>query len=83
MKKQFLLIIHLEYFVQLLKYMCAWHFAFPITEQENKSTYWQIVASGTPGENGRGGFTRQAMQMDAQGNPSQTIEDFALVNARF
>jgi hypothetical protein len=72
-----------EYFVQLLKYMCAWHFAFPITEQENKSTYWQIVASGTPGENGRGGFARQAMQMDAQGNPSSTIEDFILVSARF
>ena len=38
---------------------------------------------GTPSENGRGGYMRTAMQNDAAGNPSKTIEEFALVDARF
>jgi hypothetical protein len=72
-----------QYFVKLLKYMLAWHLAYPVTEMENKAAYWQTVAVGTIGENMRGGFARQAMQMDAAGNPSQVIEEFALVDARF
>jgi hypothetical protein len=72
-----------KYFVQLLKYICAWHFAFPITEQENKTVYWQTIAIGTPSENGRGGYMRTAMQNDAAGNPSKTIEEFILIDSRF
>jgi hypothetical protein len=71
------------YFVQLLKYYMAWHLAMPITEQEGKSGYWQGVAVGGPAENGRGGFFRQASNIDGQGQPPQVIEDYALVAARF
>ena len=72
-----------QYFVQLLKYQMAWHLAYPITEQSEKTQYWQQVALGTPGENGRGGYFRQAMSMDSQGQPSQVIEDYALSAIRF
>jgi hypothetical protein len=72
-----------QYFVQLLKYMMAWHLAYPITEQQDKAIYWQTVAVGTPGDNGRGGYMRQAMNMDGYGQPTQAIEDFSLINARF
>lgn len=72
-----------QYFVQLLKYMMAWHLAYPITEQQDKAGYWQGIAVGGPSENGRGGYMRQAMQMDAQGQPPQVIEDFALIAARY
>jgi hypothetical protein len=72
-----------QYFVQLLKYMMAWHLAMPVTEQESKTGYWQGVAVGGPAENGRGGFMRQAMNIDGQGQPPQVLEDYALVAARF
>lgn len=68
-----------QYFVQLLKYMMAWHLAFPITEQESKTQYWQSVAIGS----GRDGYFRQAANIDGQGQPPQVIEDFALIEARF
>lgn len=71
-----------QYFIQLLKYMMAWHLAMPITEQETKAQYWQGVAVGGPSENGRGGFMRQAMNIDGQGQPPQVLEDYALVAAR-
>lgn len=72
-----------QYFVQLLKYAMAWHLAQPVTEQEAKAQYWQGVAFGGPSENGRGGFFRQAANIDGQGQPPQVIEDYALVAARF
>lgn len=72
-----------KYFIQLLKYMMAWHLAMPITEQESKTGYWQGVAVGGQAENGRGGFMRQAMNIDGQGQPPQVLEDYALVAARF
>ena len=72
-----------QYFVQLLKYMMAWHLAYPITEQETKTGYWQGVAVGAPSENGRGGYFRQASNIDAQGQPPQVIEDYELVAVRF
>ena len=72
-----------QYFVQLLKYMMAWHLAYPITEQETKTGYWQGVAIGAPSENGRGGYFRQAMNIDAQGQPPQIIEDYELVAVRY
>lgn len=72
-----------KYFVQLLKYLVAWHIAEPITEQNSKAVYWQGVAVGAPSENGRGGYFRTAMQIDGQGNPSRAFSDFTLVDARF
>jgi len=71
-----------QYFVQLLKYMVAWHIAETITEQQDKSARWQRVATGDPSENGRGGYMRQAMQIDGQNNPMRIIEDFSLIAVR-
>jgi hypothetical protein len=70
------------YFVQLLKYHLAWHLAMPITEQIDRAQYWQGVAVGGPGENGRGGYLRTAMNIDGQGQAMQVIEDFTLVAVR-
>lgn len=72
-----------QYFVQLLKYMMAWHLAYPITEQETKTGYWQTLSIGSPAENGRGGYFRQASNIDAQGQPPQVIEDYELVAVRY
>lgn len=71
-----------KYFVQLLKYMMAWHLAEPVTEQREKSVYWQQVAVGSPTENGRGGYFRTATNIDGQGQPSRVIEDFSLIAVR-
>lgn len=71
-----------QYFVQLMKYMMAWHLALPITEQSDRAQYWQGVAVGAPAENGRGGYMRQAMNIDGQHNPVRVIEDFSLVAVR-
>jgi len=72
-----------HFFVQLLKYQMAWHLAMPITDQNEKSAYWQQVAEGTPGENGRGGYMRQAMNIDGQGQPNNAIQDFSLIDVRY
>ena len=72
-----------SYFVQLLKYMMTWHLALPITDQTDKSQYWQSVATGAPGENGRGGYLRQAMNIDGAGNPTNAINDFSLIAVRY
>jgi hypothetical protein len=31
----------------------------------------------------RGGYFRQACQMDSQGNPTRVIEDYSLIAVRF
>jgi len=72
-----------HYFVQLLKYQLAWHLAMPITDQADRAEYWKTVAEGTPGENGRGGYMRQAMNIDGQGKPTNAIQDFSLINVRY
>ncbi len=71
------------YFVQLLKYMAAWHFAMPITDQVDKAQYWQQIAVGAPSENNRGGYMRTAMNIDGQNNPVQSIEDYSLIAVRY
>lgn len=71
------------YFVQLMKYMMSWHLAIPITDQVEKAQYWQGVAVGSPDQNGRGGYTRIAMNMDGAGQPNFAITDFPLVDVRF
>jgi hypothetical protein len=72
-----------QYFVQLLKYQLAWHIAEAITEQGDKADRWRRIALGDPAENMRGGYFRQACQMDSQGNPSRVIEDYSLIAVRF
>jgi len=71
-----------KYFVQLLKYMMAWHLAEPITEQREKAIYWQQISVGSPTENGRGGYFRTATNIDGQGQPSRVIEDYSLIAVR-
>jgi hypothetical protein len=71
------------YFVQLLKYLMAWHLSLPITDQADKAQYWQGVAVGSPGENGRGGYMRTATQVDGQSQPVNVIEDYSLIVARY
>ena len=72
-----------SYFVQLLKYMMAWHLSGPITDQVEKTQYWQTVAVGNPSENNRGGFFRTASSMDGQGQTSASFEDFSLIAVRY
>jgi len=71
------------YFIQLLKYMMAWHLSDPITDQVTKTTYWQQLAVGGPGENNRGGYFRTATSIDGQGNTNPAFEDFSLIAVRF
>lgn len=70
------------WFVQLLKYLMAWHLSVPITDQVDKAQYWQSVAIGSPGENGRGGYMRTAMNIDGQNQPVNGIKDFPLIAVR-
>lgn len=71
-----------SYFVQLLVYMMAWHLAEPVTDQITKSDYWRKVAVGTESENGRGGYFRQATNIDGRGKPNYAIVDFPLTDVR-
>ncbi len=71
-----------KYFVQLLKYMMAWHLAEPVTEQREKAVYWQQISVGSAAENGRGGYFRTATNIDGQGQPSRVIEDYSLIAVR-
>lgn len=70
------------WFVQLLKYIMAWHLSVPITDQVDKAQYWQSIAIGSPGENGRGGYMRTAMNIDGQNQPVNGIKDFSLIAVR-
>jgi hypothetical protein len=74
--------IYPRYFVMLLIYDLCAHLAEPITDQVTKADYWRSVAFGSPQENGRGGFFRQAANADARGNPTAAIFDFPLVDVR-
>lgn len=71
-----------SYFVQLLVYMMAWHLAEPVTDQITKADYWKKVAVGTEIENGRGGYFRQASNVDGRGKPNYAIVDFPLTDVR-
>lgn len=70
------------YFIQLMKYMMAWHLAIPITDQIDKATYWQGIAIGSASENNRGGYMRTATSIDGQGQPISVIEDYSLIDVR-
>lgn len=70
------------YFVQLLKMAVASVIAETVTEQTTKSDYWHRRAFGQEFENGRGGYFRQATQMDGQNTVAEAIENFELVVTR-
>ena len=71
-----------RFFVQLLKYHTAWHIAEPVTDQISKAEYWQSVAVGAPSENMRGGYFRQAMNIDGQTSPPQQLQNFEIIDVR-
>lgn len=70
------------YFVQLLAYQMAWHLAEVITDKTQKSEYWRSVALGTPGEGLRGGYFRQAANIDAGGQTPSVVGDYLLTDVR-
>ena len=71
-----------SYFVQMMIYQMAWHLAEPVTDQTTKSEYWKTVALGTPSENMRGGYFRQAINIDGAGQSKTVIADYLLTEVR-
>lgn len=71
-----------SYFVQLLIYQMAWHLAEPVTDQITKADYWRAVALGTASENLRGGYFRQAINIDGAGQSQVVIADYLLTEVR-
>jgi hypothetical protein len=71
-----------SYFVQLLVYQLSWHLAEIITDQIGKLQLWKTEAVGTPSEGGRGGYFRQAVNIDSAGQTPQVIADYMLVEVR-
>lgn len=72
-----------SYFVKLLQLATASELAVPITDQATKAEYFRMQAFGSPGENGRGGEMRKAMNIDGRGQSTQVIEDFSLIQVRY
>ena len=70
------------YFVQLMAYQMAWHLAEVITDQTQKSEYWRSVALGTAAEGLRGGYFRQAANIDAGGQTPSVVGDYLLTDVR-
>jgi len=70
------------YFVQLLKYMLAWHIAETVTDQITKAEYWRTIALGSPAENMRGGYFRVATNIDGSGKQNEAMSDFSLIQVR-
>ena len=71
-----------SYFVTLLKYMMASHLAEVVTDQITKADYWRTLALGPLSENGRGGYFRQAMNIDGRGNLPKEFLTFPLTDVR-
>ena len=71
-----------NYFVRLLRTALAAELAIVITDQAAKADYFRALAYGGPGENGRGGLMREAMNIDARGQSTQIIEDYSLIQVR-
>ena len=70
------------YFMRLLRTAMAAELAIVITDQASKSDYFRSQAFGSPGENGRGGLMREAMNIDARGQSTQIVEDYSLIEVR-
>tara|TARA_R100000278_G_scaffold34461_3_gene30977 strand:- start:6726 stop:7355 length:630 start_codon:yes stop_codon:yes gene_type:complete len=70
------------YFVTLMAYQMAWHLAEVITDQTQKSEYWRTIALGIPSEGLRGGYFRQAANIDAGGQTPSVVGDYLLTDVR-
>jgi len=70
------------YFVRLLSMAMAAEVAIPVTDQVSKGDYFRALAYGTPGEQGRGGLFRDAMNIDSRGKETAVIEDYSLIGVR-
>lgn len=70
------------YFVTLLAYQLAWHLAQIITDQISQVETWKAIALGTPAEGMRGGYFRQAVNIDSAGQTSSVISDYMLTELR-
>lgn len=70
------------YFVHLLRTALAGELGMVITDQVSKADYFRGIAYGSPGENGRGGLFREAVNIDSRGRLPQIIEDYALIQVR-
>ena len=70
------------YFVTLLAYQLAWHLAQIITDQISQVETWKAIALGTPAEGMRGGYFRQAVNIDSAGQTSNVISDCMLTELR-
>lgn len=71
-----------NYFVHFIRTAMAAELAMVITDQISKSDYYRGLAFGSPGEQGRGGLFREAMNIDSRGNPPQIIEDYSLIDVK-
>lgn len=72
-----------NYFVRLLRTALASELAIVVTDQASKADYFRGRVYGSPIENGRGGMMREAMNIDARGQATQIVEDYALIQARY
>ena len=70
------------YFVHLLRNAFAAELGLVITDQTSKADYFRQIAYGSPGENGRGGLFREAVNIDSRGRLPQVIEDYSLIQVR-
>jgi len=70
------------YFVHLLRNAFAGELGMIITDQVSKADYFRQIAYCSPGENGRGGLFREAVNIDSRGRLPQIIEDYALIQVR-
>lgn len=64
-----------ESFARLAAHAFAAEIAGPITEQNSIVETFNVLAYGTPGENGRGGLLKEALQEDAWGQPDISLLD--------
>ena len=71
-----------HYFIRLLRTALAAELSIVITDQASKADYFRNLAFGSPGENGRGGMMREAMNIDARGQSTQIVEDYSLIEVR-
>lgn len=70
------------YFVHLLRHAMSAELGMIVTDQVSKAEYYRSLAFGSPGENGRGGLFREAMNIDSRGQPTQVLEDYSLIAVR-
>ncbi len=67
---------------QLMIYAVAAEIALAVTDQQTTADTWFKVAWGTPEQNGKGGYFKEAQRIDSQGHPSQSIKNYPLTAVR-